>query len=146
MESGEIDIAPSLTPNTTHMEENIENTEDQARKDYDFLQPTQNEVEHSYIDQKNQPTTQQNLTLKDTDPVDCSLKEDLANLSIFTMTDCEYLTAIATLTQEQNQILQVINNHITSTKSPTISQLKRFPQNLSISSLVEELAQGNHTL
>lgn len=63
MESGEIDIAPSLTPNTTHMEENIENTEDQARKDYDFLQPTQNEIEHSYIDQKNQPTTQQNLTV-----------------------------------------------------------------------------------
>lgn len=124
MESGEIDIAPSLTPNTTHMEENIENTEDQRPKDYDFLQPTQNEVEHSYIDQKNQPTPQQNLTLKDTDPVDCSLKEDWANLSMFTMTDCEYLTAIATLTQEQNQILQVINNHITSTKSPTKSAEK----------------------
>jgi len=40
------------------------------------------------------------------------------------MTDCEYLTAIATLTQEQNQILQVINNHITSTKSPTKSAEK----------------------
>lgn len=70
MESGKIDIAPSLTPNTTHMEENIENTEDQAPNNYDFLQPTQNEVEHSYINQKNQETPQQNLTIKDTDPVD----------------------------------------------------------------------------
>ena len=82
MESGEIDIAPSLTPNTTHMEENIENTAKQTPKDYDLLQPTQNEVEHSHIDQKNQQASQHNATFQDTDHVDSSLKEDWANLYI----------------------------------------------------------------
>ena len=127
MESGEIDIAPSLTPNTTHMEENIQNTAKQTPKDYDLLQPTQNEVQHSHIDQKNQQAPQHNVTFQDTDPVDSSLKEDWANLSIFTMTDSEYLNAIATLTQEQKEILQVINNHITSSKTPLSDSGEKVP-------------------
>ena len=102
-----MDMTYSLAPNTPHYEEKFENSQNNYENKYKLLDEDIGKTRNSVFDKDNK----QNIESDQCVPDD-NLNEDWAAVTLYTMTDKEYMETIAKLTQEQRNIYLLVENHI----------------------------------
>ena len=118
-----MDMTYSLAPNTAHYEEKFENSQYNYENKYKLLDEDIGKTKNSVFDKDNKQNTESDQCVPDE-----NLNEDWAAVTLYTMTDKEYIETIAELTQEQRNIYLLVENHINANQQYKQS-LTKVPPN-----------------
>lgn len=97
----------SLTPNTAHYEEKFDNSENNYENKYKLLEDIGEATNSVFFDKDKQNIENDHECVPDD-----NLNEDWAAVTLYTMTDKEYMETITKLIEEQRNIYLLVENHI----------------------------------